>query len=68
MPCLPKILQEKGVIRSLKQCLGMGATDPGISYGSDLKPGKYGRGSKYNADVSYRILGEERDVPPRKWE
>ena len=62
MPCLPKILREKGIIRNLKQCFGMRVTEPG-TYGSDLKPGRYGYGSKYSADDSYRMLGEDRGVP-----
>ena len=63
MPCLPKILREKGIIRNLKQCLGMRVTQPGGSYGSDLKPGKYVYGSgRHSADDSYRIWND-RGVP-----
>lgn len=48
IPCLPKILKDKGIIRGVKQRLGMRVTTAGASGG----PSKYGYGSKFNTEVS----------------
>jgi hypothetical protein len=66
IPCLPKILRERGVIRKIKQVLGMKVTTRGTGYGSDAKTAKYGLSSKYGTRQSvvdsYRKLDEEMGV------
>lgn len=47
IPCLPKILKDKGIIRGLKRGLGMPVTSTRPTGAS-----KYGYGSKFNTDVS----------------
>lgn len=74
MPCLPKILKDKGIIRRVKQRFGMRVTTAGASGPGSSGYGKYGYGSKMNTDVSvmsrsvttadaYHKLDEEGGVP-----
>lgn len=51
VPCLPKILKDKGVIRRVKQGLGMRVTTASGAAASG-GPSRYGYGSKFNTDVS----------------
>ncbi|PGH18372.1 hypothetical protein AJ79_00438 [Helicocarpus griseus UAMH5409] len=62
VPCLPKILKEKGIIDNFKRCFGMRVTQKG-TYGSDPMSGKYGYGSKYSTTDSYRKLYGDSGVP-----
>lgn len=51
IPCLPKILKDKGIIRKFKQRFGMRATTVGASGPGSGKYGKYGYGSNLDSSV-----------------
>ena len=52
MPCLPKILKDKGIISRVKRRLGMRVTTAGASGPGSSGYGKYGYRSNMNTEVS----------------